>query len=149
MSFPDGNCSDVPEVVLFSLMPSVLIFCCGSTKSSASFLRTTFGCLLRNAFWSSGWLLNDMVSVEEGGEEGEPPICFICSSSIVALCSNTFNEVAFLYILHNTMSCSPQIINQYFSNLSTMLLIILIHANKLYRCYLCYKGMSLGSSWMN
>ena len=75
--------------------------------SSISFLKTKFCAGINiGGTGSSSWLQNDMVSKDDGGgdEDGDAWIVFI-SSSIAALCSRTFKEVAFLYILHKTMSC--------------------------------------------
>lgn len=117
LSFPKGSCrDDVPQLpLLLSFKPKWLVpFSCLGTvmldtqaisSDSDSFLRTCCNKGRGKAtFGSSCGLLKDMVSVEEeGGEAGEPSICFI---SLSALSSNTFNEVAFRYILHNTISCT-------------------------------------------
>lgn len=117
-SIPVGNCR--VEHLVFSLDSSL-------GKHSVVSSSWTISSFINDPVIAKSWSLLEneaVVSIEINGDivcgDGESEqvvvLVFIISSSIAALCSNTFNDVAFLYILHNTMSCNCKARHHYVSN---------------------------------
>ncbi|KAK6916797.1 Glycoside hydrolase, family 19, catalytic [Dillenia turbinata] len=101
LSIPATNLMvDEDEVAILTLSASSLFL---SSISISSSFRKNWGSAIV-AKRSSCWPQYVMVSMDVNGEPGEASCIAFIPSSIAALCSNTFSDVAFRYILHKTMS---------------------------------------------
>lgn len=111
-SIPVGKCRLEHLVFSPASLPIKDNIVSSSSWTISSFINDSFTpvtakswSLLENEVVVSMEIKGDVIC-GEGESEQVLVLVFIISSSIAALCSNTFNDVAFLYILHNTMSCN-------------------------------------------